>query len=228
MNELRLLALVAGFALGISSGATLANDPESLVIEGSVDSFLGSPKMEMQQVFSSGRFPNVVVTSQGTVIATWGKKHIRARRSGDGGKTWGEAITIAKRGFQGGGTTVDETSGDILAFVEDKHPPAPLTIYRSQDDGKTWLAELPTMEPDSNGNLPSMHMNEHGITLRHGQHKGRLLRPSRYYGKKNHRSQWPNHYTNAIICLGFWQVNRPEMARYRTIFGNRRPVLANS
>ncbi len=41
-------------------------------------------------------------------------------------------------------------------------------------------------------------MNEHGITLRHGEHKGRLLRPSRWYAGKNERERWPDHYTNAI------------------------------
>lgn len=166
--------------------------------EGSLEPFIGEPRMDMQQVFRNERFPNIVVTLKGTVIATWGSNSIRARRSEDGGKTWGDEIVIAKPGFQGGGTTVDETTGDILAFVEDKHPPAPLTVYRSKDDGRTWMPEQVTIHADSNGNLPSMHMNEHGITLRHGKHKGRLVRPSRYYGKKNDRSEWPNHYTNAI------------------------------
>jgi len=41
-------------------------------------------------------------------------------------------------------------------------------------------------------------MNEHGITLRHGKQKGRLLRPARFYGKANKQEEWPNHYTNAI------------------------------
>jgi len=166
--------------------------------EAPVAPFLGEPRMEMQRVFEGERFPNVVVTTKGTVLATWGNKRVRARRSEDGGTTWGEEITIADPGFQGGGTTVDETTGDILAFVEDHHPPAPLTIYRSRDDGKTWQPEKPVIHPDSLGNLPSMHMNEHGITLLHGKHKGRLLRPSRYYGKKNDRSEWPNHYTSSI------------------------------
>ena len=166
--------------------------------EGQVDPFLGEAEFSTQQVFKDQRFPNVAVATDGTVLATWGSHGVKVRRSGDGGKTWGEEIVIAKTGIHGGGTTVDETTGDVLVFVEDRHPPAPLTIYRSSDHGKTWTSQEPVIEKDTNGHVPSMHMNDHGITLRHGKHKGRLVRPSRHYGKRNDRSEWPNHYTNAI------------------------------
>lgn len=168
-------------------------------IEGNQAPFLGEPELSILPVFEEGRFPNIVITTRGTVLATWGNGHIRARRSEDGGRTWGKEITIAQSGIHGGGTTVDETTGDILAFVEATHPPAPLTLYRSKDDGKSWQAEEITIHPDNNGNMPSMHMNEHGITLLHGEHKGRLLRASRNYGKGNRpASLFPTHYTNAI------------------------------
>lgn len=168
-------------------------------IEGNQAPFLGEPEFSILPVFEEGRFPNIVITTRGTVLATWGNGHIRARRSEDGGRTWGKEITIAQSGIHGGGTTVDETTGDILAFVEATHPPAPLTLYRSKDDGKSWQAEEITIHPDNNGKMPSMHMNEHGITLLHGEHKGRLLRASRNYGKGNRpASLFPTHYTNAI------------------------------
>lgn len=195
MNKTSIALLLVGIGLACVPVDAVGADGK---LEGSLQPFIGEPRMEMQQVFRNERFPNIVVTLKGTVLATWGNNSIRARRSEDGGKTWGDEIAIAKPGIHGGGTTVDETTGDILTFVEDKHPPAPLTVYRSKDDGRTWIPEKVTIHPDSNGNLPSMHMNEHGITLRHGKHKGRLVRPSRYYGKKNDRSEWPNHYTNAI------------------------------
>ena len=209
MNKNSIALFLVGVGLTCLPGGVAGNDGKR---EGSLQSFIGEPRMEMQQVFRNERFPNIVVTLKGTVIVTWGNNSIRARRSEDGGNTWGDEIVIAKPGFQGGGTTVDETTGDILAFVEDKHPPAPLTVYRSKDDGRTWIPEKVTIHPDSNGNLPSMHMNEHGITLRHGKHKGRLIRPSRYYGKKNDRSEWPNHYTNAIYSDDggrTWQTSDP-------------------
>ncbi len=183
------------FAALLLAGAVVADDRP---VEHTIDAFLGEPVLEMQQLFGGERFPNIVVAMDGTVVATWGSSSVRARRSTDGGKTWGDEIIIAKPGFQGGGVTVDERSGDIIAFVEERHPPAPIAVYRSSDSGATWKKQETVIGKDKNGNLPSMHMNEHGITLRHGKHKGRLLRPSRWYAGKNERARWPKHYTNAI------------------------------
>ena len=197
------LALVIAFALVAPAFAesppggawlTAAGHPA----EDKIDALFGEPTFEMQQVFRGERFPNVAVAVDGTVLATWGSSSVRVRRSEDGGKTWGEEITIAKPGFQGGGLTVDEKSGDILAFVEAHHPPAAVSVYRSTDHGKTWKPQQAVINKDSKGNVPSMHMNEHGITLRHGEHKGRLLRPSRWYAGRNERARWPQHYTSAI------------------------------
>ncbi len=167
--------------------------------EGNRGDFLGKPLKEQVRLFSDQRFPNIVVSRQGTVIATWGNDGVVARRSVDAGRTWSDPIRIAAAGIHGGGTTVDLSSGDILAFVEKHHPPAPTKMFRSRDDGNTWHAESLSVKTDSLGNLPSMHMNEHGITLRHGPHAGRLVRASRYYGLKNDRSEWPRHYTNAVF-----------------------------
>ena len=196
MYAILAVLVTVGFGSGAARGEwmTAAGHPA----EGPIEPHLGDATLEMQQLFSGERMPNVTVTVDGTVLATWGTSSVRARRSEDGGQTWGAAITIAKPGFQAGGLTVDERSGDVLAFVEAQHPPAELTLYRSQDQGQTWQAEQPVIHPDSKGNVPSMHMNEHGITLRHGEHQGRLVRPSRWYAGKNEKARWPDHYTNAI------------------------------
>lgn len=180
--------------------------------ESPLQSFLGQPRLEVRPVFGDERFPNVVVTPRGTVLATWGSQSVRVRRSVDGGTTWEDEIPIGE-GIHGGGTTVDDATGDVLVFVEDRHPPAPLKIYRSQDDGRTWKLQPVTLRPDRAGRMPSMHMNEHGIALRHGKHRGRLIRPSRFYGQGNRpESLWPTHFTNAIYSDDggrTWQASEP-------------------
>lgn len=191
--------------------ASLATDVLSAK-EGLLAPFLGTPQFEKQDLYPDERFPNIVVTTRGTLLATWGSENIRVRRSEDGGKTWQPAITISNPGFHGGGTTVDENTGDILVFVEEKHPPAPITIFRSRDDGRTWASEKFVVKPNSLGHVPSMHMNEKGITLMHGRHKGRLILPSRYYGAGNHRAAWPEHYSNATFSDDggkTWQNSEP-------------------
>jgi sialidase-1 len=194
----RLVLLVVTINCICIAGHSEDQISQSDRLQGRLESFLGQPEMTLQRLFDSERFPNIVVTKRGTVVAVFGNRCVRARRSEDGGQTWGPEITIADPGFMGGGTTVEESSGDLLVFVEDHHPPAPLTLYRSRDDAVTWAPEPCVIHPDKNGNTPSMHMNEKGITLLRGPHAGRLIRPSRYYGENNSKDQWSEHYTNAI------------------------------
>lgn len=172
----------------------------------------GKVVFDTTKIFTDERFPNVVVTLKGTVIASWGRTKFKIRRSEDGGRTWGPEIVVAEPGFQGGGMIVDENSGDVLVFVEETHPIAPLTVYRSTDDGRTWSPEDVTIHPDSKGNVPSMHMNESGITLKTQPHKGRLMRATRSYADGNAREFWPQHYTNAIYSDdggNTWHTSEP-------------------
>lgn len=157
----------------------------------------GEEYFDVQTLFERGRMPNVVTALDGTVIAVWGMDTVRVRRSEDGGITWGQSITIGA-GWNGGGAIVDENTGDILVFTEDSPPPTPLHMYRSNDHGKTWTEDEIIIHPDSRGNVPTMHMNERGITLQHGKHAGRLIRPTRVYAGGNEPEFWQHHYTNAI------------------------------
>ena len=52
-------------------------------VEGPLKPHLENPHMDLQQVFKSERFGNIVVSMKGTVIATWGKSYVRAKRSVD-------------------------------------------------------------------------------------------------------------------------------------------------
>jgi sialidase-1 len=179
--------------------------------EGGLEKFLKPATFETQQIFDSDRFPNVIVALDGTVIAAW--NGVQVRRSTDGGKTWCQPIQVAK-GFMGGGFIVDEISGDILAFIEDGHPPGcPILIYRSNDHGATWTKQDTIIHPNSFGHVPSMHMNEHGLTLRHGPFKGRLICASRWYGRSNYPVEnFHTHYTNAIFSDDggrSWKASEP-------------------
>jgi len=157
----------------------------------------GNPQLEFTSVFNNDRFPNVVVTMSGTVLLVYGRESVYVRRSADGGASWSDAMTVAQ-GIHGGGVTVDDVTGHILIFVEDEHPPAPLHIYRSTDDGLTW-AQMPTrVLPDSQGHVLAMHFNESGITLHGGPHHGRLLRPARWYDE-NHYGSMDQQYSSAVF-----------------------------
>lgn len=194
-----LLALVGIFTSCRTAGKLSADGRDKAIFE-------------VQKLFSDERFPNVITTTKGTVVAIWGNQVLRIRRSVDGGNTWEPEIVVANPGFHGGGAIVDEKNGDILVFSEQGHPPAPVTQYRSSDDGITWQAEQAIILPNSLGHIPSMHMNEHGICLKHGKYAGRLIRPSRYYGGGNDRQYWDEHYTNAIYSDDggkTWQASEP-------------------
>jgi sialidase-1 len=195
--QLSCAVLLVGLTASITSIAREPR-PAGAAIPESLGAFLGDPVLEKQRLFADQRYPNVVVTLTGAVLAVWGNDGVSVRRSEDGGKTWGQAIAVSEKGYHGGGTIVDETSGDVLIFVEDRQPPAPLTVYRSSDGAVDWKPEKASIAPDINGHTPSMHMNEHGITLQQGPHKGRLLRPSRHYAASDGHEKWPEQYTNAI------------------------------
>ena len=157
----------------------------------------GNEFFDTQRIYNDARFPNLVVAKDGSVLATWSRDTAyETRRSEDGGKTWGPVKTVThmnwwQDGFPGpgvhaGGVTVDENSGDILVFVEAFRPPmdAPLYVYRSSDHGQSWeLQEDVRIHPDKNGDVPSGHMQDTGITLQHGEHAGRLIRTSRVVGE---------------------------------------------
>ncbi|MGI9242559.1 MAG: sialidase family protein [Verrucomicrobiales bacterium] len=196
----------------IQSAAVILSSLIGLSAACEAGELLSPPMFETQRLFKDQRYPNVVVTTKGTVLAVWGNDGVVVRRSEDGGKSWGPTIPVAEAGYHGGGTTVDTNSGDILIFVEERQPPAPLTVYRSSDDGKLWQIQKTEIANDENGNTPSMHMNEHGTTLRHGRHRGRMIRPSRYYGPNGGEAEWPIQYTNAIYSDDggrSWQTSKP-------------------
>lgn len=157
--------------------------------DGDLVAFLGAQNFDIQDLFAEERFPNVVVALDGTVITTWGAKHLAVRRSGDGGTTWDRQTPVGE-GIHAGGTTVDEATGEILFWGHPEHPPkegvaAPRTLYVSSDAGCTWQERAAEYALDRAGYLPALHFAEHGISLRAAPHAGRLLRPARVYSIRN-------------------------------------------
>lgn len=187
-HSIRNVSMLVLAGLLMLSSATRADLTE-------LDLFTGTAHFEIQEVFEAGRLPNVVVTTKGTVIIVhgaydgkkkeWWDKGVQIRRSEDGGESWEAPITIEAVGWNAGGAVVDESTGDIMIFVEQftwPHPPSEPSMHRSRDDGKTWEKTVLNIKPDSKGIVPSLHMAEHGIQIARGKHKGRLLRPARYFG----------------------------------------------
>lgn len=104
------------------------------------------------------RIPAIVTAVDGTLVAVADKRvesnadlpgviDIVARRSSDGGRTWGEYITVAAHDSIGGcgdaALVVDRTTGDILAIYSHgnglwQDSPARITVIRSHDNGLTW------------------------------------------------------------------------------------------
>ncbi len=167
--------------------------------------------------YKGGRFPNILVAVDGTVLALWGG--VKVRRSEDGGETWGGEIEVGKRvkidgdmsddgRYRGehvgwsslGNVIVDENTGDIMVFATSLK--AAQILYRSRDHGKTWKTEKTVIKPDVNGWVCATMGCESGITLRYGKKKGRLLMPTRvfvgYLNKGKNRKYFDKHYSNAL------------------------------
>jgi sialidase-1 len=162
------------------------------------------PRLEQQVLFHGGRFPNLVVTPQGVLVAVWGQRRVVSRTSRDGGDTWEPEVEIDPAGIHGGGAVVNESNGEVLVFTHPEHPPrqpeppAPRRMYVSGDSGLTWMPRQAVFHPDERGYVPALHMSEKGITLRVGAHAGRLLRPARVYLGENQRGQKHDGYNTSL------------------------------
>ncbi len=104
------------------------------------------------------RIPAVVMTPDGAVLAVAdkriesmrdlpGKIDIVARRSEDGGRTWGETVTIAPYDSIGGcgdpALVVDEKRGNVLCIFTHgnglwQKEPGQISVAHSADGGKSW------------------------------------------------------------------------------------------
>ncbi len=156
------------------------------------------PYFELDNIYEGSRFPNVVVTTEGTVLAFRGANHpLQVRRSEDAGRTWSDIIEVGDEAGYTGAAVVDANTGDIIVF---DHFIEHHSAYRSTDEGRSWANDDVTLHPDRAGLIGVTHGSDSGITLQHGEHAGRLIIASRSFGPEasNDRPWWPYHYTNAI------------------------------
>ena len=170
------------------------------------------PIFDVQDLYENERIPNITVTTDGTVLA-FAKSGRLLRRSQDGGKTWGP---IQEVGPDANGSAIaDENTGDVMVVCA-RHG----YLWRSSDQGATWSREDIVLKPNPAGHgspdtVPAhTTCSESGITLAHGEHKGRLLMPARIMAPKGNNDQewWPYHYNTAIYSDDrgkTWQTSWP-------------------
>ncbi len=172
-----------------------------------------TPSVRLQELFKKQRLPKIVVASDGSVLAfAAGCRFLR--RSEDRGETWSEVETLDA---SGGNAVVDETNGDVLIVS-----PGKSMLLRSKDNGETWAREEIVFKANLAGhgtpeNLPvGVSCSESGITLKHGEHKGRLVMPCRIMPPNGDNAQeiWQYHYNTSIFSDDggkTWQVGEPIM-----------------
>lgn len=167
---------------------------------------------EMQEIFTGIRIPQVVVATDGTVLA-FADSGRQFRRSEDGGKTWSPVQPIGNEAS--GNPIVDANTGDVLLVVSTRGQ-----LWRSCDHGKTWACEEIVIKPNAVGQgspdgVPiSVSCSESGVTLQFGEHKGRLLMPGRIQPPNGDNAQeyWPYNYNTAMYSDDGgknWQVGGP-------------------
>ncbi len=197
------LTVMAAMMLGValSSANAGADMDERLTAigkpaEGAVEAFLGEPLFDKRVIFEEGdhvREPYLAVALDGTVLVVRNQEG-HMRRSEDGGQTWSNILEVPI-GFRDTNMIVDETTGDILSVrMWDSED----TLWRSSDHGETWTEEDVAVKPnevmkwlertglkersaaeegaaESQTYFTHGNASESGITLRQGEHEGRLL-----------------------------------------------------
>jgi sialidase-1 len=192
-----MIAAAALAALSLAAGTASAAD---------------APHFAVQDLFESVRIPNVVVTTDGTVLAFIRSGRL-LRRSTDGGKTFRPVQEVGADAR--GSAVVDRNTGDVLVV-----DPAGPHLWRSRDQGETWSREEIAVRPnplghgDPNGVPAHTACSESGVTLQYGEHKGRLVMPARVQPPEGNNDQewWPYNYNTAITSDDggkTWQTAAP-------------------
>jgi sialidase-1 len=163
-------------------------------------------------LFELVRLPKIVVAGDGTVLA-FAESCQLLRRSTDGGETWSEVQQVGPE--VSGNAIVDESSDDVLVVC-----PQSGCLWRSRNHGKSWRREAVEVRPNALGHGPPGVVPAHGgasesgVTLRYGEHVGRLLMPVRLQPPKGNNDQeyWAYNYNAAVYSDDgghTWQTSDP-------------------
>lgn len=171
-----------------------------------------SAGITVQDLYTDTRIPNIVVATNGTVLAFGGSGR-QVRRSQDGGRSWSEPAEVGPDAA--GSAIVDTVTGDVLV-VQSRDG----YLWRSSDHGGSWAREQVNIRPNamphgSPDTVPAQTTcSESGVTLEYGEHAGRLLMPARIQPPHGTNDQefWPYNYNTAIYSDDrgrTWQTSGP-------------------
>jgi len=161
------------------------------------------------------RGPHIIVSPDGTVLA-FGRWCSVVRKSKDKGRSWSPEEDLAAKGVSGSNVVVDEITGDIIILSPSLSNPC---LFRSKDNGNTWQRENITIYPNTighgapPGNVPAeIGAMSTGITLKYGEHKGRLIIPCRIQppAGSNAQEHWMYNYNTSMFSDDrgkTWQVS---------------------
>jgi sialidase-1 len=172
-----------------------------------------TPFFHLQTLYKDTRMP-VIIAYKGTVYA-FADAGSLLRKSTDNGKTWSPTKEIVPGENLRGNVVLDEKTGEFLVLSPSDENPC---VYRSSDKGETWKKESIEIKPNVMGhgtfgkapiNIISM---EPGITLKYGEHKGRLIIAGRIQPPNGDNAQeyWIYNYNTSIYSDDngkTWQVS---------------------
>jgi sialidase-1 len=192
------------------------------------------------------RIPSIVVTENNTVLAFCNRRvgsvadfvpeqNLVLRRSVDGGQSWltiQELSSLSGWAATIGSAVLDENTGkimiiysrypqteDAIALNQIQNLPTGRFIAYSTDDGVSWTHQKINLSANSRGGVGGCHGSAPGVTLKYGQHKGRLLIPARYgpseeglTGDALYELLQTQHYNCALYSDNHgltWQTSEP-------------------
>jgi hypothetical protein len=160
------------------------------------------------------RIPAIVIAKNGTVLA-FADGCAQVRKSMDNGLHWTPMQETIPGEQPHGNVLLDESDGDLLILSPAGPNPC---LFKSSDNGNTWTRVTIALLPNAMGHGVHGHSPidimavEPGITIKYGEHKGRLLIAGRIQPPLGDNSQehWMYNYNAAMYSDDHgktWQIS---------------------